>query len=122
MITNLFPTKVPNYVMKKWWGGGRYHFPTHVFYAVLELGTKKTHPISNDRISEYFSACGLGELDQNFPWCGAFLVHCFKRAGNQNIYKMPVKNLCNSQRWLEFPEDPDLIPAIGDVVIFTRKD
>lgn len=119
MIERAFPSRVPNYVMRRFWEKNPV-YPVQMLYAMLELGVKETHPTPNPRITEYFKDCGFDTLNQNHSWCGAFLVSCFKRAQVAGLYAQHLRILCNSQKWLNFANEPT-IPMPGDVVIFTSK-
>ena len=114
-LSKVFPSKVPNYVMKRELGGTIY--PTHMIFAFLELGVKETTPV-NPRITEYFKRLKL-ELDQNTSWCGAFAAHCMSKAYSQ-FTNYP--ELCQSQEWLNIgKETSPLFRKIGDIAIFTNK-
>ena len=113
MITKIFPTRVPNYVMRNSYRNE--HYPTHVLFASLELGVRETGPMfKNHRIKEYFNACGGLPLDETFSWCAAFVSYCLRKAYS---YGFP-KEACRSQWFLDYGHKVEE-PMIGDVVVFT---
>lgn len=124
MIEKLFPGKVPEAIMRKYWAKkGKLdikNIPPHMLYATIELGVKEyTSDGKNPRITEYFTAAGMPYLDQQTSWCGVFLAYCLQKAG-YTFGPQFVRKLANSQTWFGFPERVGP-PQVGDVVILTNQ-
>lgn len=114
-LSKAFPSKVPNFVMKRELRDCLY--PTHMIFAFLALGVKETEK-PNPIISGYFKSIGL-DLDQNTSWCGAFMAHCISKAYPQFN---PYPELCQSQEWLKVgKETSPLFRKLGDIAILTNK-
>lgn len=115
MIENIFPSRVPNFIMRN---RMPQYYPTHMLYAFLEVGVKETRPKGfNPRISEYFKSINLN-LHENTSWCGAALAYIMQKA---YLLKRLPPGACRSQWWLSWGIT-SVNPLSGDIVVFSDRE
>jgi uncharacterized protein (TIGR02594 family) len=88
--------------------------PYWVSRARREIGVKALDgPLSNPRIIEYNQFTTLKALDDNIPWCSAFLCWVFENEG------IPSTKNALAMSWLDWG-DPIDKPIEGCVVVIKR--
>lgn len=80
--------------------------------GVAEVPGKEHSPI----IAGWLQGLRAWWLDDETPWCGVFVAHCFRTAG----LELP-KHWYRAKGWLEWGAVLSPLPVVGCVVVFERQ-
>ena len=84
--------------------------------AETHIGVRESPPGSNSgpRVNEYLAAAGLGP---GYPWCMAFLVYCFEKAGMKLDYPNRA-SVGFFEAWARKQGHIVFTPRRGDIVCY----
>lgn len=89
--------------------------PLWVTYARDHVGTKEIPgPKHNPKIVQWLIKLKAWWRDDETPWCGTFVAHCF-----DTLAIKPPKNWFRALAWLEW--GVAVAPRLGAVAVFERK-
>jgi uncharacterized protein (TIGR02594 family) len=87
-------------------------------YAFREYGVHEIPGVGRSpRIAAYLAVCGLGDQNDETPWCSSFANWCMEQAG------IPGTRLPNARSWLGWSEANQCLagPSWGCVTVLWRN-